>query len=353
MKKVKLLIVLLLAIFMCVPATTYALSNFRADNSLTINEDFNDNSFFAGDNVNVDSYINGISFVAGNTLNVKGESDYLFIAGNSLNISNYSVKDIFAAGRAINITGTGVRNIYASAQTINIDSDATTVYVSGDDVTLKGVYDYVSVAANKVKIEGEITGKLTINESAKVEYVGESKAKEVETYKDEVDINKENIVAGFFALIVARIVAKVLSFINILIIGILFIAIFKKASDKVKKMPGSAGFIFGKFGKGLVMLILVPIVSFILLFTVIASSLGVVGFALYGLALYLSRFFAAYYIGTHVFENMNVYLAYFLSLFILTLLSIIPVVGWLLSLFMLGLGIGVIFETIKTEKKGK
>ena len=365
MKRLYLTLLVIISALLFIP-NVGAFNTFKADNSLTVKEDFNDNAFFAGNDVNVDSYVNGLGFVAGQTVTVSGEADYGFIAGKTVNISNYKTKDLYAAGETVKIKDVNVRNIYAAGSEVKIESNANDLYVGGETVYVDGYFENANIEANKVEIKGNITGVLNINEDAELTIADGVEVGEIKKYKNpSVTVEKEHVVAGIIGILIARVIAKVLHFINVLVIGFLFIAIYKRANKKIADMNANGGYVFGRFGIGFITLIITPIASIILMLTGIVSALGVITLVLYFLALYLAEVMASIYISRHLLKDMNPYLSYFLVLLVVTLLGIIPVVGWIFSFIILCLGLGVIFTitrqekveevatTTKTTKKGK
>ena len=353
MKRFRLVLIVLLALFLC--PTANALIQGRADDNLTINENFNDTTAFAGNIVTVDSNVDGLGFAAGNMLNIKGSADYAFIAGNTITVSDYTTKDLFVAGNNVTINNATVRSIYAAGSVVAIKSNATTVYVGGASVTLDGEYENVYVDADEFTLNGNITGTLTINEKAKQTIKDGVTIAKTETYKDTEVESKVNIRPEAFiaAKIIAKIVSKLLHMVNILVIGLLAILLFKKTTAKVSEMKLDAGFVFANFGFGILALIAVPIISIILLFTGVVSALGVIALVLYGLAIYLSEIVGTLYIAKKLFAKMNTYLAFMLTLLIVTAISLVPVLGGLFSFFMLCMSLGLIINLISSEIKGK
>ena len=353
MKRFRLILIVLLAIFMC--PTAKALIQGRADENLTINESFNDNTAFAGNIVSVDSQIDGLGFTAGNMVNVKGSADYGFVAGNTVTVSDYNTKDLFVAGNNVTINNVNARSIYAAGSVVAIKANAKTVYVGGASVTLDGEYENLIVDAEDFTFNGKVTGTLTINEKAKQTIKDGSSIVKTETYKDaEVD-SKVNIKpeALFMANIVAKIISKLMHMVSIIVLGMLFILLFKKTTAKLDKAKADAGYVFAKFGFGVLALIIVPVVGLILLITGLFTAIGVTAITVYCLAIYLSEIVGTYYIGKKIFKNMNKYLAFLVASLIVSAISLVPFVGGLLSFFMLCMSLGLIIDLIISEIKGK
>ena len=359
MKRVYLVIVALLALI--IMPTVNAMPSAEANDSLIINKDYNDTAVFAGQSVDVNAGVNGLGLYAGNTVQVKGNADYGFAAGNQVTVKDYTTKDLFVAGNQLNIKDVTVRNIYAAGQIMNITADADDLYIAGQSIVLNGNYKNVYVDCETFELNGVITGKLYINEKAEQKLGSETLIGKIETYVEpEVETPKTNFDAENFAFkvlvngIISKVISTIKHFVSILIIGFLFILLCRRATEKINESSNGAGYIFAHFGIGLGLLIFVPIIALLLLFTGFISSVGIVGFVLYFLSIYLSGVIGALYVGKMIFKNMNTYLRYFITLLILTIIYMIPIVGWIAEFFMLCFTLGVIGHISLPEfKKGK
>ena len=158
-----------------------------------------------------------------------------------------------------------------------------------------------------------------------------------------------------FKLIVNGIITKLFkafkSLVNLIILGCLTILIFKGIVTKINESSESAGSIFAHFGIGLGLLIIVPIVSIILLFTGFISGLGFVALMLYILGIYLSGVVGSIYLGKTIFKKMNEYLRFILVAVILSVIYLIPIVGGLVKFFMLCFSLGLMGHICLPEKK--
>ena len=350
---------LLIAFITALVLPVYAMPTGEADQNLNITKDYNDTAFFAGETVNVDSKIDGLGFTAGRTVTVKGQADYSFVAGETVTIDTLKTKDLYVAGNKIKIDDANARNIYGAAQEIAIDGDAKELFLVGETVTLKGEYDNVYVSCENLNFEGKIYGKLYINEDAKQTVKDGSSIAKTETYKEpEVetkDVDAKEVGFKVIASIIAKkIISTIKHFLNVLIIGFLTILIFKNVVTRIDETSNTAGSVFAHFGIGLGLLILVPILAIILLFTGFASGLGFVGIMLYILGIYLSSIVGGLYVGKVLFKKMNTYLRFFLTTLILTVIYMIPIIGGFIEFFMLCLSLGLMGHICLPEsKKGK
>lgn len=355
MKKFYLLLIAFISLLVL---PVYAMPSAETDNILDINKDYNDTALFAGNTVGVNSTINGLGLYAGQQLTVKGSADYGFIAGQTVSISDYKTKDLFAAGSTINIKDVDVRNIYAAAESITISSDANDLYIAGNNITIKGEYNNVYVEANSFEIDGKIYGKLYINEDAKQNIKEGSTVAKTETYVNpETKREKKDIDMGNFTfkLIVNGIITKLFrafkGLVNLIILGCLTILIFKGIVTRINESSEGAGSIFAHFGIGLGLLIIVPIISIILLFTGFVSGLGFVAIMLYVLGIYLSGVVGSIYLGKVIFKNMNEYLRFIIIAVIMSIIYLIPIIGGLVKFFMLCFSLGLMGHICLPEKK--
>jgi len=99
--------------------------------------------------------------------------------------------------------------------------------------------------------------------------------------------------------------------------------------------------IWPSMGIGFLAVIIVPIVCIILLATVVGIPLAFMLFISYILFVFLNKIFISYAIGKKLLPGKNI-LALLVGLVVYEVISIIPVVGWLWSLFALFVGLGAI-----------
>lgn len=345
MKRLYLGLIALISLFILTPSA-FALPNFIADNNLTLNQDYNDNTFIAGNVISVNSYINGLSFIAGNTVDLNGEADYSFVAANTITIKDYTAKDLFAAGNSIAIKDVNLRSIYASANTIDINASLQNIYAAGDTVTLTGEFDNVEIGAKKLVVDGKITGKLKVNKSCEIETKENTIINDKEEYEDKMDVEPAVIILG---LTVFAIVAKLIAFVNALIVGIVIIALCKNGVKNLNDTNGSASNTVIKALIGFGLLIGVPFISIILACTGIFTALGVISLILYAVALYVSTIITSIFIATKLFRNTNVYLSYTLVLIIVTIIGFVPILGSLIKFIMLIIGLGLMLDFFKAR----
>lgn len=339
------------AIFLVLIATLSITVNAKTDNafysddSVSVKNSINTTSFVAGNNVDVSSTVDGLNFIAGNNVNVSSTQDYAFIAGNIITLNNVSAKDAFIAGSLIKVNSSIIRDLYVAGETIVVNSDISrNLYAGGENITINSIIDgNVNLAASKITI-GEnaiINGNLTYNDDAEININKSATIKSTKTYKTnnaeiEKDINPVTV-------ILSTISAKLMSFISILAISLLLIALNKKVFKEITKIKKDASTIITNVAIGFAVLCGLPIAAIILLFTVIGLPISIISLMLYGILIYLSITPTAYYFGNLLLKNKikNEYLQFTIALLVIYILKILPFIGGLIGFISLCFGLGV------------
>ena len=327
-------------------------ANFLADESLVVETNIGGSLFAAGSNVKVKSKVDGLAFVAGQNVTVTNDSDYLFAAGQNIDVEGVTTKDAYLAGATITVTDSTLRDVFIAAGKITLSKNSVrNARISGEEVVIKGeITGDLNVAAAKVILEEgtSISGKLIINESAKLEKEDTVEIGLVEKYKD----NTEDIKINPLKVILIKIIGDVISYLSILVLAFIMLALFKKFFANIKKLQEKTVGL-KSIGIGFLTLCAVPVLSVLAMITVIGIPLGVVLLMLYVLAIFISAIPSTYYIGNILFKDKikNDYLLITVSLLIFYLLKWIPIMGGLLELASLLLGLGLMIYLIKGVMK--
>ncbi len=130
--------------------------------------------------------------------------------------------------------------------------------------------------------------------------------------------------------------------ITLLISGNLFILFTKDLSSRTEKVLKKR--MFPSIGLGFAILFLTPVISFVLLLTVFLGGMLIL---IYGVACFAGGVYASLFIGRKICLVLNVgsessagYLCYSIGVFLLVVLSFIPVLGYLLSMLVIMMGLG-------------
>jgi len=186
--------------------------------------------------------------------------------------------------------------------------------------------------------------------------------KQGETFEGIYD-NNYNLVYGFGYTKVKQeddenffttVSAKIWSFLCLTLIfaaiTLIFPNLFTKLHDKYETIE--IGEIIEVFTKGLVALILIPIIIILLFCTLIGIPLAIILLLFYGIAIYLSTIFVAYVLGYKIWQkvfdkDINILALGLIGLFILFLCSLIPGVRTLVSIITTLIGLGLIVSIFK------
>lgn len=351
----KKLFSLLLILFAFSATSVYADVNkdlVKAGDSVSVNEKMNGTSFVTGQTVTVNNKIDGILFAAGNTVKVGSQSDYIFAAGANLNLDNATSKDAFLAASSIDLTNSIVgRDLYAAGQTINLDSNVgRNAFLAGQDIVVKSqIFGDLYIDGENITIDSDaiINGKLKYNEDANIVISKDAMIGKTETYKNistSLDTKKS---AG--ETIVAKILDALLSFLNLLVVGLLMMLLLPRLFKKIKEVGKEK--LLPDLAWGLLVLIAVPIAAVLLMFTMVGLSTGLIVIGVYVLLAYLATIISSYKLSSLLLENKikNDYLLLIIGLAVTFIIKLIPFVGGLVSFLLLCLGLGLTVSLYKRK----
>ena len=333
-----------------VKAKSYLSGLFQADEKVKVDKKIDGTAFIAGNEVTINETIDGIGFIAGNTVKINSIEDYLFVAGNEIVLTKDVNKDLFLAGSNVELKNVNLkRDAYIASDTVDLNGTVgRNLYLYGTKVELTGTYNgNVTVYASEIvlKDNASIKGTLKYNDTAKV--TGLSKSTKTKTYKTTTTVSYKDYLLGFVS-----------SYIHLLILGVVLVfafeSRFKKIKNKTKDIKSREAIL--TCGKGFLILIGVPIIAMMLLFSGLFVSVGVIGGLIYGILVYISSIITSYVVAYKLDEkyfkkNMNTYLLVMIGLLIIKVLSIVPIIGGLVSLVSLLFGLGIAGNMIIELKK--
>ncbi len=352
-KKILLIFLLVLSVFTLQINTVNAkeLPGFYANDNLTLEKDVDATLFAAGETVNVKSNVNGSSFIAGKDVKVSSNQDILFTAGQDVELNEVVTKDAFVAGETIKIDNSQIRDLFVAARKITINSDIErNAFIGGESVIINStISGNAYVAADNITIEdgAKILGTLKYPEEAKITISDSAVVEKTSKYKSTttVEIEKPSVES--------IIAAKISSFLSLLLIGVILMAIYKKLFERVENLKLDAEEFIKRTFTGLGILVGLPLASIILMCTVIGLPLSLILLVLYFVFIYLSAIPTAYYIGSKLLKDKveNKYLVLTISLACIYILKLIPVIGGLVGFITLCLGLGLTLVVLKPSKK--
>ena len=328
----------------------------------------------------------------------------LYTAGNIISINADVRKSLHAAGNVITITGDVEGNIYVAGATVVIKGDVGgTVHVGAGNVMIEGkIKDDLFVAAGTVvlaksasvggdlimgagiaEISGPVAGnihlgggqifinsKISGNVNLKadeelklgsqaiivgdLEYSSSKEAVIVEGAKvlGETTYKKTKVMAGgSFKVSSILVLGILLKLLTVIVIGLALVYLLKEVTRKVVK--GSLDNFWASLGRGFGALILIPVVCVILAFTVIGLMLaGLLG-VVYLLMIILASALSSIVFGSWLIKVLGKKSEYSIDwktvvvgAITLCLISLIPLVGWLIKLVFMLISLGAVFQLI-------
>ena len=352
MKKILfILIAVLLMPFMVHAEDAY----FSADETLSETKEISHNYFTAGATVKNNLNVHGILFSAANDLTDKSNSEYAFLAGNKITFEGRVEKDLFVAGNTIDVKDSIVeRDIYAAGSFLTISGTTfENGFIGGQSIDLSDVsFKNLSVSADNIKISKDttITGILKINNNAKVTGLENRSDIKVEYYENP----KANVDFSFFNSVTAFIISLAVLIVTAILVNLICKNIYKNKTLEKYSFKDMAKSI----GVGFLILICVPIIALILLFTVIGIPISIMGLIAYIIAIYLGTSFSGTYLTSiltkSIFKkDINIYLNIIIGCILVKLIGLIPVVGGIIKFLLILYGLGIIFYLYKNYRMSK
>lgn len=308
--------------------------DFKETNITIIPEDqVIEGDFFAvGELVEVNGTVNGDLYAAGEKVSVDGTvNGDVLAAGGKVHISGNVLQDVRVAGGEVVVSGTVGRNITVFAGTFNTLSSSE---IQGN----------ITAWTGQATIDGPVQGNLVL--TAGQESMGPQGTINGDVTRTPFPIHKKEIQDSSkdFALFL-----KIISFLSILITGLLFIHLFpafnKNAFHVLQKKP------LKSFVLGVILCISIPFVVISLLITLVGIPIGLILGALYMMLLYISSIPPLYYVGQKILEKLEkdphdawVFVTGLISI---TILSFIPVISAITSCLVLLLGVGSLTIALK------
>lgn len=370
-----LLTLFLLLVFSGAPSLAF---EFRRGDNVTIpaGEVVNDDLYIAGEVVLVDGIINGDLWAFGKAIIISGEvKGSIFAAAESVSISAHSVHTIRAACRSLDINSEIDGDVIAGAAEVNIAGAATVKgdllfgagrtkidgLIDSDVLGGAGMVHIGNVIKGNVKLRaGEITLSPSSNIKGNFTYISEKKADIQEgaliagsvTHKlPIVKTKRKGAPVAVFLLIISRILFFLMALITGLVIILLAPKRLRSISGSIGKKPWTS------LGWGAVILFAIPPAALTVFFTIIGIPLVFITLAIYGIAVYLSQIPVGLFIGSWIIgrfykveKKFIMFCALALGLFILSLLRLIPFLGFFVTVVTILLGLGAIIVSGKKQR---
>jgi len=290
--------------------------------------------------VAADETVAGGLVVAGANVEVLGDvQGALKACGANVVISGDVQGALRTCGANVVLSGTYHSTVNAGAANLilagTFDGD---VNVGGARITvgptalIKGDLIYSCAELNRQKgsrIMGEVVQRKVVVPKEKVEKWG---------------------IIGVLAIIPVWIFFWFVSFAALIIVGVLINYLFPKKTDAVINTISQSP--WKNLWSGLIFLVVVPVAIIIAFVTVVGIPAGIIAGLLYGIAIYISRIYIGVWIGKKAlgYIKKSMATAFFWPLvvgtIIISVLSLIPLVGWLFRLVILLLSLGALWTVM-------
>ena len=312
-------------------------------------ETINDNLLVAGGTVKVAGNVNGDLLVFGGKVVIQGAvKGNIIAAGGNLLITGQA-KNMYIVGGDVAINGVVSNDLLAGCGDLYIGKEARIgrdVYLGCGSARIAGkiyrdlkagVGDLILLPTVLVKGSFDYSAD-NVNLSDKARVLGSTKAYDMPDYG--------NRVSGYLEKF--SITRQVLSFLAILIMGILIVVFLPKQVELIN------GYMRTKFwqslGWGILTLIVVPLAIILLFITVLGIPLGLLLTIAYIFGLYLHGVFSGVIIGKWFLDKLrgsalSLIWALALGLVIIRSIDFIPVVGWWIKFVLLLWSFGAIAAT--------
>lgn len=314
-------------------------------------------------NIDIAGTVNGDVFCGGMDINISGTvNGDVLCAGQNVHVSGTVNGDIRLAGQSVSLSGKVTGSGTIAAQTVAIDQSGSVgrdLSVAGTDMTVNGgvARDLAAAAATMTVgsqvgrnvtanvdtlhlssgaiVDGNLTytsrNTASIDHGAKV--AGVTKRLEPQARPHRTHFFGYALLFGLFWLVAMLIVALVL----ILLVPRLFKSVTQSAVDR----PWHAVLV------GLIANLVFPVVFIALLITVLGIPLALLLLLMWSLIVIFGSFFFSFFIGRLILRNRgNVIWMMLLGTLIVTVVGMIPFVGFLVFLASLWWGTGMILMNL-------
>lgn len=328
------------------------------------NEVIDSTLWTSGRTVDVAGEVNGDVFCAGQDINITGKvNGDIICAGQTVHISGQVDGDIRVAAQSLTISGVVKGNLTAAGQTITLEGNAQIngdASLVGQDVSINGnIGRDLSLGVQTATINGSIGRNikatlkdLTITDGSKVggkiNYTSNndaqisSQAKIVgPTLKSEPAKHEHRASGNYNGL---KFMAALMLLITGLVLILLFPRVFQRVSDQALKSWGKT------LATGFIASIVTPVLIFLAMITIVGIPLALLALLSWILIVALSGAFAAYYLGRLLWRGQgNAIMIMLAGALILLITRFIPVIGFIVSLFAIWFGIGMILLQLREQ----
>ena len=327
--------------------------------------------FAFGPHVEISGIVNGDLYAAGGEVLIDGVvNGDVIVAGAKVILSGTVAQDARIAGAQVTVSGTIGRNATLGGADVHLTETAKVrdnLIAGGGHVQLAGsVGRDARVGAWKATLSNQIerdlivaagsvrlTSKATVG--GRLRYWGEAAPSIDEEATVRGAITQRPLPEGWSierarqGLVGIRLMAAFIGFVSTLILGLVLLRVYpvfaRRVTATIRERPTAA------LGWGTVALVATPVVALSFVVTLFALPIGLLLFALYGATVYLARVYAITYVGQILIrrqeDSSSLAWPFVAGLVLYSVLSLIPVVGGLLTLLTVLFGLGALLVSKK------
>ena len=323
-------------------------------------EVINDDLFIGAQTVEIAGTVNGDVFIGAQTVKISGIiNGSLHIGANTIDLGGKISGNVYAGGQSILLNGSTIGgsvmfggatvnidkassiggSVMAGAGAISIDSNVKrSVYAGAGSITIG---DSARIGKDLYYSSGDVQNGAKISTSAKIlGNVYKSEVKPTQTNMDLDSIKKQ----APAMLSVAKMVATLISFAGALIVGLLYFKLFNKHFTQSAGMVSKS--LWKCFGIGFLVTIAFLPGLILLLITIIGIPVAGLGLLMFSLYSYLAKIVVGLAFGNWITGKfkwkVSAFWAFAIGLFVLEILKIIPIGGFIVGLIILWLGLGAL-----------
>lgn len=324
--------------------------------SVVINKEILGDLFSVGGSVNVNAPIEKDLFAAGGNVVVSSPvGEDARMAGGNISINNSIGGDLLVAGGIVVINSNLIGgDLWAGAGVLNLNAPVNgDVMIGGGEVLINSTINgNLKIRAEEKLVFGPNSKVIgSIEYSGKKEAVVQSGAEigEINFNKIESVYQGKSGVTGFgFGLFL------LIKMIALFIVGLVFLSLFRSVTELVVR--NSYNNFWLSLGVGILFIIVTPILSLLLLSTMIGFYLSAIIMLLYLLLILVSGVGVIFFIGIlsekWIMRKEQIIITWRTlawGLLLGTIITLIPVIGWLFTLFIFMSVFGSILMLIKSN----
>lgn len=361
---------LLIFVLILLPFGAAKALDTKAGNSIYVpkEEIVSGNFYAAGNTITVDGNISGDLIAVAQTININGDIEGdIIAAAENITVNGEVGGNIRVVGTAVTLNGMVARNVNAFGKNIILGNESQIgwdVFAIGNSLESRGniagglagnlghalVSGKIGKNINIKMFENNSDGILIVSPGAAVGngiiYTAKNSAQIAEKAAITGEIEQKTPQTTETSSFAGWLWPEIYSIFCALAVGLILVFLGKNVTPKILKRIDDKP--YRALLQGLLLMLALPILVFLLLFTLIGIPLALIISAWWLIAVYMARIFTAILVGQIILKNITknkkddpkLIWCLILGVIICWLLFAIPYVGWILCLLAIWLGLG-------------